>query len=116
MILTGDLHHYKTKPACLYFKPEMSCSACCAWMLPVQTTNLDDLLPLKIICDNIWLHRGWHAPYEIPRTSSSSRLLYWAMESFSKNILLRIKGRQAHYPKNERKIHGLEEEIIYVHS
>jgi hypothetical protein len=102
----------KIQPVCLYFKPEMSCSACCAQMLPVQTMNLDDLLPLTTICDNIWLHRGWHAPCELPRTSSSSRLLHWAMESCSKNILLRIKGRQAHYPKNERKIHGLRRSLF----
>jgi hypothetical protein len=105
----------KIQPVCLYFKPEMSCSACCARMLPMQTTNLDDLLPLKSICDNIWIHMGWNAPCKLPRTSSSSRLLHWAMESCSKNILLRNKIRQAHYPKNKKKTHGFQEEIIYVH-
>jgi hypothetical protein len=29
---------------------------------------------LKSLCDNIWLHRGWHAPCELPRTSSSRAL------------------------------------------
>jgi hypothetical protein len=81
LILIGDLHHRKTEPTCLYFNPEMSCSACCAQMLPVQTTNLDNLLPLTTICDNIWLHREWHAPCELPRTSSSSHLMHWGMES-----------------------------------
>jgi hypothetical protein len=37
----------------------------------ISPNNLDDLLPLTTICDNIWLHRGWHAPCELPRTSSS---------------------------------------------
>jgi hypothetical protein len=34
-------------------------------VLPVQTMDLDDLLPLTTICDNIWLHRGWHAPCDL---------------------------------------------------
>ena len=28
----------------------------------------------KILCVNIWLHRGWHAPCELPRTCSSNAL------------------------------------------
>jgi len=92
---------------CLCFEPEMDCYERCALMFLAQAMNLDNLLPLTTICDNIWLHRGWHALCKLPRTSSSSRLMHWAMELCSKNILLRIKGRQAHYPKNERKIHGL---------
>jgi hypothetical protein len=32
-----------------------------------------------------------------------------------KTFLLRNKSRQVHYPKNENKTHGLQEEIIYVH-
>jgi hypothetical protein len=32
------------------------------------------LRPLTTSCDNIWLHRGWHAPCELPRTRSSSAL------------------------------------------
>ena len=27
------------------------------------------------LCDNIWLHRGWHAPCELPRMHSSSALV-----------------------------------------
>jgi hypothetical protein len=102
-IFTAD----KIQLVCLYFKPKMSCSTCCVQMISVQTMNLDDLLPLKTMCDNIWLHRGWHAPCKLPRTSSSSCLMHWVMESCSKDILLRFKCRQAHYPKNKRKIHGL---------
>jgi hypothetical protein len=58
----------------LYFSPKWISFECCAWMLHVQTTNLDHLLPLTTICDKIWLHRGWHAPCELPRTRSSSSL------------------------------------------
>jgi hypothetical protein len=36
------------------------------------------------ICDNIYLHRGWHTPCEMPRTSSSNHLMHWDMESSSK--------------------------------
>jgi len=53
MILTWDLHCRKTDPSSLYFKPEMSFSACRARTLPVKTTNLDNLIPLTTICDNI---------------------------------------------------------------
>jgi hypothetical protein len=52
LILKGDLHYHKIELACLYFKSEMSWSACYTRMFPVKTTNLDDLLPLTTICDN----------------------------------------------------------------
>jgi hypothetical protein len=35
------------------------------------------LIPMRYAAnsiDNIWLHRGWYAPCELPRTSSSSAL------------------------------------------
>jgi hypothetical protein len=32
------------------------------------------LRPLKTSFDNIWLHKGWHAPCELPRMHSSSAL------------------------------------------
>jgi hypothetical protein len=30
--------------------------------------------PLKTLCDNIWLHMGWHAPCELLRIHISSAL------------------------------------------
>jgi hypothetical protein len=33
------------------------------------------LWPLTTLCDNIWLHRGWHAPCELPRMCNSSALV-----------------------------------------
>jgi len=32
------------------------------------------ILTLPILCDNIWLHRGWHAPCEMPRKCNFSSL------------------------------------------
>jgi hypothetical protein len=40
----------------------------------VQQRTWSSYGPLTTICNNIWLHRGWYAPYELPRTSSSSAL------------------------------------------
>jgi hypothetical protein len=53
---------------------------------------------MTILCDNIWFHRGWHAPYKMPGTISLIALaLGYGVEL--KNILLRTTGRQTHYYK-----------------
>jgi hypothetical protein len=42
-----------------------------------KTTTCKNMMRLSA---NIWLHRGWHAPCELPRICSSSALL-WVMGS-----------------------------------
>jgi hypothetical protein len=48
---------------------------------------------LTSLCDNIWLHRGWHAPYKIPRTSSSSALAV-GICSLAQNFHRRKQGNR----------------------
>jgi hypothetical protein len=68
--------------------------------------------PLTTICDNIWLHRGWHAPCELPRTSSSSALVV-GLWSLAQNFHRRKQGNMyTTLLKNENKHMGSRKSLF----
>jgi hypothetical protein len=80
--------------------------------LKVETTNPKALTSL---CANIRLHRGWHAPCELPRTRSSSALVV-GLWSHAQNIHRRKQGNMYTALLKRKQTHGLQKELIYVQS
>jgi hypothetical protein len=63
---------------------------------------------------NIRLHGGWHAPCELPRTSSSSALVV-GLWSLAQNVSLKADMYTILLIK-EKQTHMLQKELIYVQS
>jgi hypothetical protein len=73
------------------------------------------LWPLKTLCDNIWLHRGWHAPYELPRTRNSSALAI-GLWSLAQNFRKKKQGNMyTILLKNENKHMG-SRRILFIYN